>query len=60
MLPGVTVTITNTSTGVVQNAVSEANGTYDVRYLIPGDYTVQVGLQGFRSERTAFTLRVAK
>ncbi len=60
VLPGSTVTITNTSTGVVQNAATEANGTYEVRYLIPGDYTVQVGLQGFRSERTAFTLRVGQ
>ncbi len=60
VLPGSTITITNTSTGVVQNAVSEANGTYEVRYLIPGDYTVQAGLQGFRSERTAFTLRVGQ
>lgn len=60
VLPGSNVTITNTSTGVVQNGVTEANGTYEVRYLIPGDYTVQVGLQGFRSERTAFTLRVGQ
>jgi hypothetical protein len=60
VLPGSTITITNTSTGVVQNAVTEANGTYEVRYLIPGDYTLQVGLQGFRSERTAFTLRVGQ
>jgi hypothetical protein len=40
--------------------VSGANGRYEVRYLVPGDYVVQVALSGFRTERRTFTLRVSQ
>ena len=40
-VPGVHVTITNASTGVVQTVVSGPNGAFEVRYLVPGEYMVQ-------------------
>jgi hypothetical protein len=36
VLSGVTVTITNTETQVVQTVVTDAQGLYQVRYLNPG------------------------
>lgn len=59
-LPGVDVSITRTATNVAQSVVSGPTGTFEVRYLIPGDYVVQVSLSGFRSERTGLTLRVGQ
>jgi outer membrane receptor protein involved in Fe transport len=60
VVPGADVTITNVSTGVVHTVVSGPAGAFEVRYLIPGDYTVQTALSGFRTERTAVTLRVGQ
>jgi hypothetical protein len=58
VIPGSDIKITNTATGVVQTVVSGPNGTFEVRYLAPGDYQVQCTLSGFRSERTTVALRV--
>jgi hypothetical protein len=60
VLPGSEITITRTAAGVVQTVVSGPTGTFEVRYLIPGEYAVQVALSGFRTERTALTLRVGQ
>ena len=49
VLPGVTVTITNTETQVVQTVVTDAQGLYQVRYLNPGPYAVTAELQGFKA-----------
>jgi hypothetical protein len=48
VLSGVTVTITNTETQVVQTVVTDAQGLYQVRYLNPGPYAVTAELQGFK------------
>ena len=40
--------------------VSGPNGTFEVRYLLPGDYTIQASLSGFRTERTTVTIRVGQ
>ena len=48
VLPGVTVTITNTETRVTQTVVTDAQGLYQVRYLNPGTYSVAAELQGFK------------
>src|SRR5262245_65560055 len=48
VLPGVTITVTNTETGVSQNAVTNGDGLYQVFYLNHGRYTVTAELQGFK------------
>ena len=60
VLPGVEVTVTRTSTGVVQTLTSGPAGAFEVRYLLPGEYTVQTTLAGFRSARRLVTLRVGQ
>src|ERR1043166_9932644 len=49
-IPGVTVTATNTATGVVRTAVTGSDGSYRFPSLPPGTYTVTAELSGFRSE----------
>ena len=60
VIPGSDIKITNAATGVVQTVLSGPNGTFEVRYLVPGDYQVQCTLSGFRSERTTVALRVGQ
>jgi Carboxypeptidase regulatory-like domain len=48
VLPGVSVTVTNTETRVTQTVVTDAQGLYQVRYLNPGTYSVTAELQGFK------------
>ena len=60
IIPGSDITITSVATGVVQSVVSGPNGAFEVRYLVPGEYTVQAALSGFRTERTTVTLRVGQ
>jgi outer membrane receptor protein involved in Fe transport len=48
VLPGVTVTVTNTETGVAQNTTSDEQGRYSVSDLLPGTYTVESSLSGFQ------------
>ena len=47
VLPGVTVTATNTSTGVVRTTVTNAEGVYSMPGLEPGVYDVKTELPGF-------------
>jgi len=47
VLPGVTVTVTNVSTGVVRTTVTNAEGQYSVPGLEPGTYTIATELSGF-------------
>ena len=49
VLPGATVTVTNTETGVVQSTVADSQGRYAVTDLLPGAYTVEVSLSGFQT-----------
>ena len=48
VLPGVTVTVTNTDTRVSQNVVTDQKGVFLVPYLNPGPYSVTAELSGFR------------
>ena len=48
VLPGVTVTVTNTATAVQQNVVTDESGRYRVLYLNPGSYSVAAELSGFK------------
>ena len=47
VLPGVTLTLRNTDTGVVRTGVSEADGQYRFAGLQPGAYELKAELQGF-------------
>ena len=48
VLPGVTVTVTETRTGFVRTDTSNAQGTYVFVNLPLGDYTVGAEIQGFK------------
>jgi outer membrane receptor protein involved in Fe transport len=57
VLPGVTVTVTNTQTGLARTDTTSDTGTYVFPSLPIGGYTVSAELQGFRkTEKTGFQL----
>ena len=59
VLPGVTITATNTNTGVVRTTVTNAEGGYLMPGLEPGIYSVKTELAGFQpSERRNVTLGI--
>jgi outer membrane receptor protein involved in Fe transport len=47
VLPGATLTISNTDTGIVRTATSDSSGRYIVLQLPPGPYRVSTTLAGF-------------
>ena len=47
IVPNANVTVTSKATGAVQTTTSNANGSYRVPLLKPGDYTVVVSSPGF-------------
>jgi hypothetical protein len=49
VLPGVTVTATQTATGLVRTAVTDENGGYLLSNMPTGPYRLEVALQGFRT-----------
>jgi hypothetical protein len=49
VLPGVTVSATNVSTGVVRTTVSNEQGLYSIPGLEPGTYEIKTDLSGFAS-----------
>ena len=58
VVPGAAITVTNTSTNAVRNAVSNEAGIYSVPGLVPGPYSVKVELAGFRVMTSALTVQV--
>src|SRR4051812_45327901 len=61
VLPGVTVTITNVDTGVVQSTITNEHGLFRAPLLPLGTYKVSAELQGFkRFEKTGVTLSVGE
>lgn len=56
VLPGVTITANSPKLLGQSTTVSEANGTYLLRALPAGDYTVTFTLDGFRTVETAVVL----
>src|SRR6185295_17655061 len=48
VVPGVTVTATNTQTGVVTKTLTNEAGTYTILSLLPGTYRLSAELPGFR------------
>ena len=49
VLPGVTVTATQTGTGLERTVVTDAAGAYLITNLPPGPYRLEATLQGFRT-----------
>src|SRR5687767_7999228 len=48
VMPGVTVLVKNTQTGVQQQTVTNEEGFYRALYLDPGTYSVTAELSGFK------------
>jgi hypothetical protein len=49
IVPGVTVTATNTQTGITASTVSNESGSYTIQSLLPGTYRLSATLPGFRT-----------
>jgi hypothetical protein len=59
LIQGVTVTVTNVSTGVRLTLTTEASGLYDAPYVQPGEYSVTFAKDSFKTlTRTGITLHV--
>jgi hypothetical protein len=60
VLPGVTVTATQTDTGLIRSVTTDENGTYVLPNLPTGPYRLEAMLQGFRTyTQTGIVLQVA-
>ena len=51
VVPQATVTITQRETGFARTVTASTEGAYELRYLLPGEYSVEVRAGGFRTER---------
>src|SRR5688572_868641 len=51
IIPGVTITIRHTATGVERNLTSSEDGTFSAPALAAGEYVVTAELAGFRTQR---------
>ena len=59
VLPGVTVTATQTATGLVRTVVTDGEGNYLISNLPTGPYRLEVSLQGFKTYvQTGLVLQV--
>jgi hypothetical protein len=59
VLPGVTVTVTQTDTGFSRSAVTDGSGAWNAPNLPLGPYRLEVALQGFRTYvQTGIVLQV--
>src|SRR4030095_5320785 len=59
VIVGATVTATRPEIGSARETVSNAEGLYEIRYLRPGQYVLEVRATGFRTERrTGFALQI--
>ena len=49
VVPGVSVTVTNNDTGVINKYVTNGSGLYDTNSIITGNYTLEFSRQGFET-----------
>jgi len=60
-MPGVTITIKNTETGLSRTVQSNAEGYYTITNLAPGPYELTAEMEGFRTfKETGIVLEVAQ
>ena len=50
LIPGVTITATNSSTGVANTVISNESGSYTIPALLPGTYQLRASLPGFQTQ----------
>jgi outer membrane receptor protein involved in Fe transport len=50
-VPGATVTATNSGTGSKADTISDQDGSYSFRNLLPGTYELAISMQGFKELR---------
>src|SRR6266508_1822054 len=61
LVPGVEVRATNADTGVTASAKSNASGTFNIPFLLPGPYRVTAEMAGFkRFVREGIQVRVSE
>ena len=60
IIPGVSLRITNTRTGIVRTATSDRSGHYAVAGLTPDAYQIDGSAPGFEAQRTIVTLAAAQ
>src|SRR5881397_1038845 len=60
VVPGVTITIRHTATGVERHLTSAGDGTFSAPALAAGEYTVTAELAGFRTVRRDVTVATGK
>src|SRR5262245_66235280 len=53
LIPGVTVTLTNTNTGITNTQITDENGVYTFPSVPPGAYSVSGALSGFKTSVTS-------
>jgi len=59
-VPDAEIKVTQTATNVTTRSISNEQGIYEVRYLLPGVYSVRVTAQGFKTyDRSGIEVRVA-
>src|SRR5262245_66089532 len=50
LIPGVTITATNTATAVTNSTISNESGAYTIPALQPGKYELKAALPGFQTQ----------
>src|SRR5687767_12134402 len=50
LIPGVTITATNTNTGVMSTVITNEAGAYTLPTLLPGIYQLRATLPGFQTQ----------
>ncbi|HMD36361.1 MAG TPA: carboxypeptidase regulatory-like domain-containing protein [Vicinamibacterales bacterium] len=60
VMPGVTVTIKNTATGLERTTVTDSAGQYVAASLQPGHYTVTAHLDGFQEQKAEIDIQPAQ
>ncbi|MDL1889834.1 carboxypeptidase regulatory-like domain-containing protein [Nitrospirales bacterium NOB] len=59
-MAGAVVTITQPQTGLTRTIQTDASGQFEIRYLVPGEYTVEVMAAGFQKARRAGIQRILR